>query len=168
MRFIKSKNRALQKYLETISGTVYWCNLMFAQENGMQFYQTRSAVILYDTLPAECIEKAICMVTTETLYEKESERPRVALRANSQCGLQNLPTQKARSSWEKHSDAQSFRETRCNIVDCRIPGISISTVQEQDEQRQHKVAQLIEMFESHKHKEQFLKDMSQNRFSEAS
>ena len=86
--------------------------------------------------------------------------------------LQDLPTRKARSSWETQSDAQSFRETGCNIVDYRIPGISISTVQEQDEQRQHKVAQLIEMFESHKHKDQFLKDMSQkkkiNRFSEAS
>ena len=57
-------------------------------------------------------------------------------------------------------------------MDCRIPGISISTVQEQDEQRQHKVAQLIEMFQSQKHKDQFVKDMSQtkkiNRFSEAS
>ena len=48
----------------------------------------------------------------------------------------------------------------------------LSAVQEQDEQAQHKVAQLIEMFESHKHKDQVLKDMSQtkkiNRFSEAS
>ena len=46
------------------------------------------------------------------------------------------------------------------------------TVQEQDEQRQHTVAKLIEMFESHQHREQFLKDMSQTqkikRFSEAS
>ena len=111
-------------------------------------------------------------MTTETLYEKEIERPRVVLRANSHCGSQDLHTQKARSSWETRSDAQSFRETGCNIEDHRIPGISISTVQEQDERRQHKVAQLIEMFESHKQKDQFLEDMSQtkkiNRFSEAS
>ena len=73
--------------------TVFCCNLMLAQEKGLQFYQTRShAVILYDTLPAECIEKAICMVTTETLHWKESKRPRVVLRANSRCGLQELPT----------------------------------------------------------------------------
>ena len=49
---------------------------------------------------------------------------------------------------------------------------SLSTVQQQDEQRQHTVARLIEKFESHQHKEQFLKNMSQkqkiNRFSEAS
>ena len=92
------------------------------------------------------------MVTTETLYEKESERPRVVLRAKSQCGLQDLPTQQARSSWDTQSDAQSFRETGCNIVDYRIPGISISTVQEQDEQWQQKVAQLIEIIESHEAK----------------
>ena len=56
-------------------------------------------------------------------------------------------------------------------MDCRVPGISLSTVQ-QHEQRQHTVAKLIEMFELHQHKEQFLNDMSQtqeiNRFSEAS
>ena len=63
-------------------------------------------------------------------------------------------------------------ETRCNIVDYRVPGISFSTVQQKDEQRQQTVAKLIEKFESHQYKEQFLKDMSQtqkiNRFSEAS
>ena len=46
-------------------------------------------------------------------------------------------------------------------MDCRVPGISLSTVEQQDEQRQHTVAKLIEKFESHQHKEQFLKDMSQ-------
>ena len=57
-------------------------------------------------------------------------------------------------------------------MDYRIPDISLSTVQEQDEQKRQAVAKLIEKFESHKYKEQFLQDMSQtqkiNRFSEAS
>ena len=57
-------------------------------------------------------------------------------------------------------------------MDHRVQGISLTTVQQQNEQRQHTVAKLIEMFESHQHKEQFLKDMSQtpkiNGFSEAS
>ena len=49
-----------------LQDTVHWCNLLLAQERGLQFYQTRSnAVILYDTLLAEFIEKAICMKTTE-------------------------------------------------------------------------------------------------------
>ena len=145
-----------------LQDTVYWCNLLLAQEGGLQFYQTRSnAVVLYDTLPAEFIEKAICMVTTETLYEKE--RPRDVLGANSQCGLQDLLTQEARSSWKTQSDAQSFRETGCNILDYRVPGMSLSTVQQQDEQRQHTVAKLIEKFESHQNKEQFPKYMGQTQ-----
>ena len=59
-----------------------------------------------------------------------------------------------------------------NIVDYSVPDFSLSTVLQQDEQRQHTVAKLIEKFESHQHKEQFLRDTSQtqkiNRFSEAS
>ena len=49
---------------EPLQDTVCWCNLLAAQERGLQFYQTRSnAVVLYDTLPAEFTEKAICMKT---------------------------------------------------------------------------------------------------------
>ena len=69
--------------------TDFWCNL----KRGLQFYQTRSnAVIFYDTLPAEFIEKAICMKTKDQLYQRESVilRPRVVLKANSQCGSQDL------------------------------------------------------------------------------
>ena len=81
--------------------TVCWCNLKLAQQRGLQFYQTRSnAVILYDTLLAEFIEKAICMKTKDQLYQRESVilRPRVVLKANSQCGSQDLCVQEARSS----------------------------------------------------------------------
>ena len=137
---------------------------MTAQERGLQFYQTRSnAVVLYDTLPAEFVEKAICMKTKERLYQRESERPRVVLKVNSQCGLQDLPRQEARSSWETQSETQSFRETRCNIVDYRVPGMSISTVQQQDEQRQPTVAQLIEKFASR----QFSRTISKRYESDA-
>ena len=156
-----------------LQDTECWCNLMLAQGGGLQFYQTRShAVILCDTLPAECSEKAICMKTKDQLHQRESARPRVVLRANWQCGLQDLPRQEARSSWETQSDAQSFWETGCNIADYKVPDISLSTVQQQDEQRQHTVAKLIEMFESHQHIEQSIEDVSQtqktNRLSETS
>ena len=54
----------------------------------------------------------------------------------------------------------------------RIPGISLSTVKQLDAKRQNKVKKLIEMFERHQHKEEFLQDLSQtqkiNRFSEES
>ena len=46
--------------------TISWCNSKLAQKKGLQFYQTRShAIILFDTLPAICIEKAVCMKTKE-------------------------------------------------------------------------------------------------------
>ena len=79
-----------------------------------------------------------------------------------------LPVQEARSSWEPQNDAKSYLETCSNIVDYRIPGISLSTVKQQDVKRQNKVKKLIEMFERHLHKQQFLQDLSQtqkiNRF----
>ena len=90
-------------------------------------------------------------------------RPCVVLEANSQCGSQDLPRREARSSWETQQDVESYGGTRSNIVDYRVLGISLSTVQQQDEQRQHTVAKLIEMFEAHQHNEQFLKDMNQTR-----
>ena len=67
--------------------TVYWVNLKFAQERGLQFDQTRSnAIVLYNTLPAVCIEKAVCMKTKEELYLKvrlTPRLPRVVLKPNS-------------------------------------------------------------------------------------
>ena len=58
-----------------VQNTVYWCNLLPAQERRLRFYQTRSnAVVLHDALPAEFIEKAICMKTKEQLYQRENER----------------------------------------------------------------------------------------------
>ena len=139
--------------------TVFWCNLKLSQQRGLQFYQTRSnAVLLYDTLPAEFIEKAICMKTKDQLHQRESEilRPRVVLGANSQSGSQDLPVQEARSSWESQQTAESYGETRSNTADYRVLGFSISTVKLQDARRQNNVTKLIEKFEKHRHKKQFL------------
>ena len=122
------------------------CNLKLAQQRGLQFHRTRSnAVILYDTLPAEFIEKAICMKTKDQL--SQILRPRVVLKANSRSGSQDLLVQEARSSWESQQDAESYGEIRSNTADYRVPGISTSTVKLQDAQRQNNVTQLIEMLE---------------------
>ena len=57
--------------------TVYWVDIKFAQKKGLKFYQTRSnAIILYQTLPASCIPKAVRMETGEIIYEKVYESPR--------------------------------------------------------------------------------------------
>ena len=176
VRLVTSKNRAIQKYLETLSG----CSILVQFEARSTrrtaiFFQTGSnAVILYDTLPAEFIEKAICMKIKDQLYQRESVilRPRVVLKAYSQSGSLELPVQEARSSWDSQQDAESYGETRSNTADHRIPGKSISTVKLQDARRPNNVTKLIEMFEKHQHEEQFLEDMSQkqeiNLFSEES
>ena len=56
--------------------TVYWVNISLAQKKGLKFYQTRSnAIILYETLPAYCIPKAIVMKSEEIIYEKVYASP---------------------------------------------------------------------------------------------
>ena len=71
-----------------VQNAVCWCNLKLAQERGLQFYQTGShAVVLHNTLFAACIEKAVCMETTDELYQKvrlTPKVPRVVLKSNSQ------------------------------------------------------------------------------------
>ena len=101
------------------------------------------------TLPAEFIEKAICMKTKDQLYQRESVilRPRLVLKAYSQCGSQDRLVQEARSSWESQQDAERYGETRSNTADYRILGFSISTVRLQDARRQNNVTKLIEMLE---------------------
>ena len=104
------------------------------------------------------------MKTKDQLYQKVSLTPRlhrVVLKVDSKCGLQDRLVQEARSSWESQYDAKRHGETRSSIVDHRIPDIPLSTVERQDVKRQNKVKMLIEMFEKHLHKEQFLKDLSQ-------
>ena len=54
-----------------------WINLRKAQAKGFKFGQTRSnATILYDSAPADCIERVVNTKTTEILYEKASLSPR--------------------------------------------------------------------------------------------
>ena len=87
-------------------------------------------------------EKAVCMKTKEELYQKvyRSPRlPRVVLEANSQSGQLDQQEQDARTSCNHPSASQSFRESWCNNVDYRIPGILLSTVEQQDTNRQNKV-----------------------------
>ena len=89
MRLVTSKNRAIEKYLETLSRYSILVKLEARLERGLQFYHTRSnAINLYDTLRAEFSEKAICMKTKDQLHQRESAilRPRVVLEANSQSG----------------------------------------------------------------------------------
>ena len=106
------------------------------------------------TLPAACIEKAVCMKNQE-LYQKVRFTPRVrrvVLKSNSQYGQQDLRCQDARSSWEASSDSKSHGEICDNTVDYRISGVPLSAVEQQDTTRENKGKKLIEKFENHQHK----------------
>ena len=145
-----------------LQNTVYWCNLKLAQQRGLQFCQTRShAFVFCNTLPAFCIGNAVCMKTKEEQYFKvclTPRLPRVVLKPNSHSGQQDQ--QDARSSWDPPT------------VDYRIPGILLSTVEQQDTNRKDKVKRLIQQFENHPNKESFLQDLKQtekiNKFCEKS
>ena len=114
------------------------------------------------------------MKTKDQLYQRENVilRPRVVLKANLQCDSQDLLAQEARSSWESQQKMRRATEKpeaalltteylvyRSQRWNCRMHG-------------EKKVTKLIEMFEKHQQKEQFLKDTSQkqeiNKFSEES
>ena len=145
---------------ECFQNTVFWCNLELAQERGLQFYQTRShAVVLYNTLPAACIEKAVCMKTTDELHQKvrlTPRVPRVVLKSKSQYGLQDPQNQNARSSWEPSSVSKSYGEICNSTMDHRIAGVLFSAVQPQNTIRENKVKRLIEEFENHKNKKSLI------------
>ena len=72
--------------------TVYWVEKQLAQRKGLKFYQTRSnAIILYDTLPAYCISKAIVMKSEEIMYQRVYVSPRpppkISYKDNWMCDL---------------------------------------------------------------------------------
>ena len=67
-----------QKTWKKHQNTVYWVDIKLAHKKGFKFYQIRSnAIILYDTLPAYGIPKAIMMETGEIIYEKLYASPRL-------------------------------------------------------------------------------------------
>ena len=66
-----------QKKWKRHQDTVYWVDTRLAQKKGLKFYQARSnAIILYNTLPAYCIPKAIMMETGEVIFESFLRHPR--------------------------------------------------------------------------------------------
>ena len=50
---------------------VYWINWWNAQEKGLQLWQKWSrAIILHDSVPADCIEKVVCLQGDKTVYQR--------------------------------------------------------------------------------------------------
>ena len=80
--------------------------------------QDQTLLFFYDTLPAEFIERAICMKTKDQLHQWEGVilRQRVVLKAYSQSGSQDLLVQEARSSWESQQDAESTEKPEVTLL----------------------------------------------------
>ena len=115
------------------------------------------------------------MKSTDELYQKvrlTPRVPRIVLKSNSQCCVQDPQNQDARSSWEPSSDSKSYGETCDCTVDHRIAGVPVSVVEPQNTTRENKVKRLIEKFENHKHKKSLIQDSRQtekiNKFSKES
>ena len=94
------------KHLETLSG-----HRILVQFEARSTKRTAN-LTNYDTLPAEFIDKAICMETKDPLYQRDSVilRPRVVLKANCKVGSQDLLVQEARSLWGSQQDAARLAE----------------------------------------------------------
>ena len=143
--------------------TVYWCNLMVAQSKGLQLCQTRSnAIILHNTLPAMCIEEVVIRKSGEELYSKTYQSPtvpqRIVLKPNLHCGLQDITSSDARTSFDhssKHKeecDGGAYNESCRGEIDFRIQGLLHSAVQEHDHIRKEAVLKLIHQFETRPNK----------------
>ena len=84
MRLVHCKNRAIQKYLETTSGYIFLVQFIARSRKRTAIlpHKVHCGRPLWHTA---CRMKAICMKAKEQFYQRESARPRVVLRANSQC-----------------------------------------------------------------------------------
>ena len=120
MRLVTSKNRAIQKYLETLSeySILVQFEARSTKRTAILSNKIKRSYSPQHTLLAEFIKKAICMKTKGQLYQRESVilRPCVVLRANSQNGSQDLSLQEARSSWESQQDAESYGKPEATLL----------------------------------------------------
>ena len=104
------------------------------------------------------------MKTKEELYDEVYQSPRlsrVILKPNSLSVQQDQPNQEARKSSDHQSVSGSYGKPAEATLNCGIPGIPHSTVQQQDTNRRETIKMLIQQFENHSNKELFfLQDLN--------
>ena len=136
--------------------------------------QTMS-IILYNTVPAVCIEKVVIRKSGEELYNKTYQSPispqRIVLKPNLHYERQDTTSFDARTSIDQ-STGEKYRETCRGEIDFRIQGLLHSTVQQQDHTRKAAVQKLIHHCATHPNREALKADLKQNHafnpFSEQS
>ena len=113
MRSDKTKDRARTRKLGSAFKIIYFgLNLKLRpKERSGNFYPTRShAVVLCNTLPAACIEKAVRMKTQDELYQKvrlTQRMPRVVLKIEFAIwSTRSTKPKTQRSSWKPSSDSR--------------------------------------------------------------
>ena len=172
---LASCNQKWKRYQDT----VYWVDIQLAQRKELKLYQTRSnASILYDTLPAYCISKAIVMKSEEIIHQKVYVSPRppptISCKDN---WMKELDSDVARSSKDTQR-IQSKPKTQLSStvrpvlvhqkeehnIDFRVPGLSHAVVKEAEHLR---VQELVKKIESHPHREA-LQALVRNRYTNPS
>ena len=177
IRLGQAKDRTIQKDLRHLIKTpVYWCKLKLAHKKGLQFYQRRShAIVLYNTLAAICMEKAVCMKTKGVAFPQSKSVSKVA---SCYTGAE-FAKWTTGSTWTRSkkilttkAHREVTRKLRSGNIDCRIPSIPHSTVQQLDNESQGKSKSWFSSFEKHPNKSFFLQDLNKteksNTFSEKS
>ena len=72
--FSQPRKALFQSTWKVSQAAVYWIHLAKAPEKGVQFWQTRShAIIFYDSVPAGCIERVVCLQGDKILCPKDSQ-----------------------------------------------------------------------------------------------
>ena len=144
----ESQDCSVPEYLEIYQKySVYWCDLKVAQKKGLQFYETRSnAIVLYNTLPAMCIEKVVYMKCRRRIIQQSVSISKVTAKSRTQAEFASWtsgswPNLEARTSvnyQSKESEeygetrGEEFEETRSGNIDFRIQGLPHSTVQQEE------------------------------------
>ena len=144
-----------------------WIKLRKAQDKGSDFWQTRSKVILFDSVPADCMERVVNTKTKEILYLKKFQywhvHPKFFWRWQVQ---RDDPHQRGTSTVKAVADEEK-EELK---IDFRIQGIPQAVV-EQEEDRTRGIKRWVLLIRNHADKsasiEDLLKTDTYNPFSES-
>ena len=181
-----------EKYTITVSGQHAGRRLLDqfsrAQDKGLRFWQTRShAVIVYSSVPADCIYKVISQKGERTLFERLSTprpAPKIALKGawQSQQQQQQQDTSESASSRRKLvqreeqgnptdipelPSARKLKRSTGSLVqeeqpeskvDLRIEGLAQDVILE-DEERMGHIQEVVEKIRNGFHTESVLEDL---------
>ena len=150
---------------------VYCANLPVALKKGLTYYQTRSnAIILHDSVPADCIARVVNMKSKEILcesaYLSRRSPPKIVLKTGWQVRHEyhqhadetirredQKETQENRSD-VNHGEIRSEVETEILLkVDYRIQGVPHAAVEQEDEARKNLISKLVNYVKNHPNKE---------------